>query len=67
VELWGWAGPRGGRVRSDGVGRQRLGWPTGAPFSEGTDVEGLAVNPGPGGAVEDWGGGLWMMWMVAER
>jgi hypothetical protein len=40
VESRDQAGPRGGCVHSDGVGRRRwLGWPASAPFSRGTDVE----------------------------
>jgi hypothetical protein len=48
VESWDQADPRGGRVRGNGVGRRRrLGWPTGAPFSGGMGMEGLAMKACP--------------------
>jgi hypothetical protein len=56
VESSGQASPQGGRVRDNGVGRQRqLGWPTGVPLSGWPGVEGSAANLGPRGAMEDWG------------
>jgi hypothetical protein len=64
VESWGQAGPRGGHVHGDGVGRRWwLGRPAGAPFSGGMDVKASVANHGPGGAVED-GGRLRTMWPV---
>jgi hypothetical protein len=65
VESRDQAGPQGGRVHDDDVGRQRwLGRSAGAPFSGGTDVEASVANHGPGGAVED-GGRLQTMWPAA--
>jgi hypothetical protein len=65
VESRDQAGPQGGRIHGEGVGRRQwLGRPTGAPFSGGMDMEASAANHGPGGAVED-GGRLRTMWPAA--
>jgi hypothetical protein len=46
VESWDQAGPQGGLVHGDGVGRRRWrGWPAGAPFSRATDVEASVPSP----------------------